>query len=335
MEIFSKAYICGHTGTDPSKQEDNMQDNIALRKNGSLMARLYNHRYYYLMLLPVVIWYIFFAYAPIYGITLAFKSYSFRGGILGSPWVGLENFRQILTDREFLTAFRNNIVISLGKLAVHFPMPIILAVMLHEISSVKAKKLFQTIFTFPHFISWVVLSGILINVLGQDGIINKIITLAGGDSVSFLTNTKTFRPVLYISHVWKEMGWDSIIYIAALAGIDPGLYEAAEIDGANRWRKIIHITWPGIRPTVAILLILTVGQMLNFGNTFEQVINLYSSPVYSVGDIIDSYVYRSAFLTGSNFGYLTAVGFFKSAINLILIYFANFTVKKFGEQGLF
>lgn len=312
-----------------------MEGKLTISKNRSLLTQIINYRYYYLMLLPVVVWYIVFAYAPIYGITLAFKSYSFRDGIMGSPWIGLDNFKQILTDRDFLTAFRNNILISLGKLVIHFPTPIILAVILHEITSVRAKKLFQTVFTFPHFISWVVLSGILINVLGQDGVINKIITITGGDSVSFLTNTKTFRPVLYISHVWKEIGWDSIIYIAALAGIDPGLYEAAEIDGANRWQRIIHITWSGLKPTVAILLILTVGQMLNFGNTFDQVMNLYSSPVYSVGDIIDSYVYRSAFLTGSNFGYVTAVGFFKSTINLVMIYLANFAVKKSGEQGLF
>jgi putative aldouronate transport system permease protein len=287
------------------------------------------------MLLPVLVWYIVFAYAPIYGITLAFKQYTFRGGILGSPWIGLENFRQIFNDSSFIAAFRNNIVISLGKLAFHFPTPIILAIMLFEITLPKAKKIYQTVFTFPHFISWVVLSGILINFLGQDGLINKIIVLLGGDSVSFLTSTLYFRPVLYLSHIWKEIGWDSIIYIAALAGINPELYEAADMDGAGRWQRIRNITWPGLRPTVAILLILTVGQMLNFGNTFDQVFNLYSAPVYSVGEIIDTYVYRSAFVMGANFGYVTAVGFFKSVINLVMIFLANTLVKKFGEESLF
>jgi putative aldouronate transport system permease protein len=287
------------------------------------------------MLLPVLVWYIVFAYAPIYGITLAFKQYTFKGGILGSPWIGLENFRQIFNDSSFIAAFRNNIVISLGKLAFHFPTPIILAIMLFEITLPKAKKIYQTVFTFPHFISWVVLSGILINFLGQDGLINKIIVLLGGDSVSFLTSTLYFRPVLYLSHIWKEIGWDSIIYIAALAGINPELYEAADIDGAGRWQRIRNITWPGLRPTVAILLILTVGQMLNFGNTFDQVFNLYSAPVYSVGEIIDTYVYRSAFVMGANFGYVTAVGFFKSVINLVMIFLANTLVKKFGEESLF
>lgn len=306
-----------------------------MRRGNGLLGRIIYHRYYYLMLLPIIIWYIVFAYAPIYGITLAFKSFNFKLGILGSPWNGIENFRQIFNDRDFLSAFKNNILISLGKLAIHFPIPIIFAIMLHEIKWAMPKRLFQTVFTFPHFISWVVLSGILINVLGSDGVINKFVEVMGGKSVSFLTNSHTFRPVLYISHVWKEMGWDSIIYIAALSGINPELYEAADIDGANRWRKIVHITWPGIRPTVAILLILTVGQMLTYGNTFDQVINLYSSPVYKVGDIIDTYVYRSAFLWGSDFGYLTAVGLFKSVINLVLIYLANTSVKKLGEQGLF
>ncbi len=301
----------------------------------SIRGKIYYYRYYYLMLLPVLVWYIVFAYAPIYGITLAFKQYTFKGGILGSPWIGLENFRQIFNDSSFIAAFRNNIVISLGKLAFHFPTPIILAIMLFEITLPKAKKIYQTVFTFPHFISWVVLSGILINFLGQDGLINKIIVLLGGDSVSFLTSTLYFRPVLYLSHIWKEIGWDSIIYIAALAGINPELYEAADIDGAGRWQRIRNITWPGLRPTVAILLILTVGQMLNFGNTFDQVFNLYSAPVYSVGEIIDTYVYRSAFVMGANFGYVTAVGFFKSVINLVMIFLANTLVKKFGEESLF
>ena len=165
--------------------------------------------------------------------------------------------------------------------------------------------------------------------------INKLVTLTGSESVSFLTNSGTFRPVLYITHIWKEIGWDSIIYIAALAGINPELYESAEMDGANRWQRILHITWPGIRPTVAILLILTVGQMLNYGNTFDQVFNLYSAPVYGVGEIIDTYVYRSAFVTGANLGYVTAVGFFKSVVNLVMIFLANTVVKKLGEQGLF
>ena len=303
--------------------------------NKNLLGKILYFKYYYLMLLPIVIWYLIFAYAPIYGITLAFKNFDFRGGILGSPWVGLEHFRQILNDSEFLSALKNNIIISLGKLLFHFPTPVILAVMLYEITLNRAKRFFQTVLTFPHFISWVVLSGILINILGQDGVVNKLVTLTGSEAVSFLTNSGTFRPVLYISHIWKEIGWDSIIYIAALAGINPELYESADMDGANRWQRIIHITWPGIRPTVAILLILTVGQMLNYGNTFDQVFNLYSAPVYGVGEIIDTYVYRSAFITGANLGYVTAVGFFKSVVNLVMIFLANTAVKKLGEQGLF
>lgn len=312
-----------------------MTGKAMLIRKDTLLSKIIYYKYYYLMLLPIVIWYLIFAYAPIYGITLAFKNFDFRGGILGSPWIGLEHFRQILNDSEFLSAFRNNIIISLGKLLFHFPTPVILAIMLYEITLNRTKRFFQTVLTFPHFISWVVLSGILINILGQDGVINKLVTLTGSESVSFLTNSGTFRPVLYITHIWKEIGWDSIIYIAALAGINPELYESAEMDGANRWQRILHITWPGIRPTVAILLILTVGQMLNYGNTFDQVFNLYSAPVYGVGEIIDTYVYRSAFVTGANLGYVTAVGFFKSVVNLVMIFLANTVVKKLGEQGLF
>nr|WP_284703755.1 ABC transporter permease subunit [Clostridium swellfunianum] len=270
-----------------------------------------------------------------YGVTLAFKSFDYSKGILGSPWIGLDNFRQLLTDVDFWNAFKNTLIISFGKLLFHFPLPIVLAIVLNEFSRDKAKKFFQTVFTFPHFISWVVLSGIITNIFSTSGAFNQIMTSLGFSNFSPLVDTSTFRPMLYLTHIWKEIGWDSIIYLAALTGINPELYEAAEMDGANRFQRIIHITWPGIRGTVGILLILAVGNLMSMGSSFDQIFNLYSSPVYSVADTIDTFVYRTTFTTGANFGYMTSIGLLKSIINLILIFIANTTVKKMGEEGLY
>ncbi len=312
-----------------------MKKELSTNKSPSLLKSIAHYKYFYLMLLPVVAWYAIFAYAPMYGITLAFKTFHYGKGILGSPWIGFQHFTELMSDAGFWTAFKNTVIISFGKLIFHFPTPIILAILLNELIFHRAKKVFQTILTFPHFISWIVLAGIMTNILGQSGVVNQIISNLGGNTVPFLSDPSVFRPVIYISHIWKEIGWDSIIYIAALAGISPELYEAAKIDGANRWHQIRYITWPGIRPTVAILFILTIGQMLNLGSSFDQIFNLYSSPVYGVADTIDTFVYRTTFTVGADFGYMTAVGFLKSAINVIMIYLANTIVKKSGEQGLF
>ena len=301
----------------------------------SILKSILFYKYFYLMLLPVIAWYAIFAYAPMYGITLAFKTFHYGKGILGSPWIGFQNFIDLMSDTGFWSAFKNTIIISFGKLLFHFPTPIILAILLNELIFRRAKKVFQTILTFPHFISWIVLAGIMTNILGQSGVVNQVISNLGGGTVPFLSDPSVFRPVIYISHIWKEIGWDSIIYIAALAGISPELYEAAKIDGASRWHQIRYVTWPGIRPTVAILFILTIGQMLNLGSSFDQIFNLYSSPVYGVADTIDTFVYRTTFTIGADFGYMTAVGFLKSAINVAMIYLANTLVKKSGEQGLF
>lgn len=310
------------------------KNGLPAHKTSILKSILY-YKYFYLMLLPVIAWYAIFAYAPMYGITLAFKTFHYGKGILGSPWIGFQHFIDLMSDTGFWSAFKNTIIISFGKLLFHFPTPIILAILLNELIFHRAKKIFQTILTFPHFISWIVLAGIMTNILGQSGVVNQVISNLGGGTVPFLSDPSVFRPVIYISHIWKEIGWDSIIYIAALAGISPELYEAAKIDGASRWHQIRYVTWPGIRPTVAILFILTIGQMLNLGSSFDQIFNLYSSPVYGVADTIDTFVYRTTFTTGADFGYMTAVGFLKSAINVTMIYLANTLVKRSGEQGLF
>lgn len=300
-----------------------------------IINRIINDRYFYLMIIPVLVWYIVFSYIPMGGIILAFKEFKFNLGIWHSPFVGMENFIKMLTDQEFLVAVKNTIVISMGKITFQMPCAIALAIFLNEIKSTKLKKFFQTIVTFPHFVSWVVLAGILISMFGSNGIINQSLAELGLPIISPITQASSFRPFIWISNIWKEVGWDSIIYIAAITSIDTGLYEAAEVDGANRWGKIWHITLPGIRPTISIMLILAVGQIMTNGS-FDQIFNLYSSPVYSVADTLDTFIFRESFVTGGlNYGYSTAIGLFKSIIGVILITMSNKIVTKMGEEGLY
>lgn len=298
------------------------------------LQRIRNDWILYAMLLPVLVWYFVFCYLPMGGITLAFKNYRYDTGLWSSPWIGLTHFQTMFKDAEFWTAFKNTLIFSFGKLLFHFPVPIIVAILLNEITHPRVKKFFQTVFTFPHFISWVVLSGILINMFASNGIINQVLSAVGLAEVSPLMSIESFRPFIWISNIWKEMGWDAIIYMAALTGIDPQLYEAAGIDGANRLQKMRHITWPGIRSTVCIMLILQIGGIMG-GASFDQVFNLYSAPVYPVADIIDTYVYRQSFMVGTNFGYTTAVGLLKSVIGVVMITAANKIVTKSGEEGLY
>uniref|UniRef100_UPI000584C1CA ABC transporter permease n=1 Tax=Caldicellulosiruptor sp. F32 TaxID=1214564 RepID=UPI000584C1CA len=224
-----------------------------------------------------------FCYIPMYGVTLAFKEYDYAKGILHSPWVGLRNFEFILMEPEFWQAFRNTIIISFGKLITGFPAPIILAILLNELREGRYKKSLQTIYTFPHFLSWVIVAGIIKNLFSSDGAINNALVALGFQKYSFLADARLFRPLLYISEIWKESGWSSIIYLAAISGIDPELYEAAYIDGANRWQRIRYITWPGIKPTAVLLFVLAVGNCMNAG--FDQIFNLYNPLVYETGDI--------------------------------------------------
>ena len=289
----------------------------------------------YLLLLPVIAWYLIFAYLPMGGLSLAFKSFRYDMGLWGSPWIGFEHFSKMFEDKDFWNALKNTLVFAAGKICILFPMPVLLAVLLNEMRANKTKKFFQTVFTFPHFITWVVLAGILINMFGSNGMVNASLSALGLQKISPLSDSSMFRPFIWLSALWKEIGWDSIIYLAAFAGIDPGLYEAASIDGANRFQKMIHISWRGIRGTVAIMFILAVGSLMTSGASFDQVFNLYSEPVYNVADTLDTFVYRSSFSIGTNFGYTTAVGFLKSVINVILITITNKIVTKTGESGLF
>ncbi len=299
-----------------------------------MLHRIRNDWLLYALLLPVLIWYVVFCYLPMGGITLAFRNYRYDMGMWHSPWVGLQHFKTMFADSEFWRAFKNTLVFSIGRLIFHFPIPIIVAILLNEIRHPGVKKFFQTVFTFPHFISWVVLSGILINMFASNGIINQILGALGFEQVAPLMSQSSFRPFIWISNIWKEFGWDSIIYMAALTSIDQQLYEAASIDGANRFQKMLHVTWPGIRGTVCIMLILQIGSIMG-GASFDQIFNLYSSPVYPVADIIDTYVYRQSFSVGTNFGYTTAIGLLKSVIGVVMVWSANKVTTKMGEDGLF
>ena len=304
-------------------------------KRGTLGKRIVNCRTLYLLILPLIVWYVMFCYVPMAGLYLSFEKFSYKGGIWGSKWVGLQNFLDIFSDKDFMIALKNTVIFSLGKLAFHFPITIILALALNELRSPRIKKLYQTVFTFPHFISWVVMAGILKNMFASNGVINQVLTVMGKETISPLLSLTGFRPFIWLSNIWKEAGWDTIIYMAALAGIDPGLYEAAEIDGANRWRKMWHITLPGIRSTILIMLILEIGRIMTTGASFDQVFNLYSSPVYDVADTIDTYIYRTSFGGTKNFGYTTAVGLSKSIIGVLMMLGANKLVTACGEDGLF
>lgn len=301
-----------------------------------IRKRMRNDWMLYLLIIPVLAWYLIFCYMPIAGgLSLSVREFRYDTGIWHSPFVGLAHFQEMLSDRDFLRAAANTIIISLGRIAFQMPCAILVAVFLNEIRSAKLKRTFQTVITFPHFISWVVLAGILSNIFGSSGIINQVLNMLGMESISPITSAATFRPFIWLSNIWKEVGWDSIIYLAAITSIDPGLYEAAEVDGAGRFQKIWHVTLPGIKGTIAIMLILAIGQVMTNGS-FDQIFNLYSSPVYAVGDTLDTFIFRESFVTGGlNFGYSTAIGMFKSIIGVIMISISNRIVTALGENGLY
>lgn len=292
---------------------------------------IWNQRYLYLLLLPGMIVLLLFRYRPMAGLQLAFKTYNAQLGFWGSPFNEFANFKKMFVNPEFMQAFRNTIIISAGRLLIEFPVPIILAIMLAEMRFNRLKKVYQTLFTFPNFLSWVVVGSILTTFFGAEGPMNSIITSLGGESIGFLSNSDKFRWFLYLTDIWKSAGWTCIIYVAAIAGIDPGLYEAASIDGAGRLRRIWHITLTGLRPTILIMFILQVGKLMEGG--FDQIFNLYNASVYSVADILDTYVYRATFVSVPDYGFSTAVGLVKSLINLVLVVAANQVTKIISDDG--
>ena len=284
-----------------------------------------------LMFVPVVLYYILFHYVPMYGVIIAFKNYNFIDGIMGSEWIGLDNFRRLFNSPSFIEVFRNTIVISLYKFVFGFPAPIIFALLLNELANSKFKKTVQTISYLPHFLSWVVLGGLFMLLLSLDGPINMILKAIGLDPIYFLGDKKYFRMVLVVTSLWKGVGWSSIVYLAALTSVDPQLYEAARIDGANRFQQIIHVTLPALVPVITIMLIFQVGAVIK--DDFDQVFNLYNEAVYSVGDVISTYNYRIG-LINNEYGYSTAVGLFKNVISVTLIIITNVVSKKYSEYGI-
>jgi putative aldouronate transport system permease protein len=285
----------------------------------------------YLMIMPVLLFYILFHYKPMYGIIIAFKDFNPSKGILGSQWVGLRHFIDFVTSMFFIRTLKNTIVINVVNLIFGFPAPIILALLINELKSKYFSKVVQTISYLPHFISLVVVCGMIIDFTRDTGVINDIIALFGGDRTTLLSFPKYFVPVYVASDIWQGLGWGSIIYLAALAGIDQELYEAAWVDGAGRWKQTIHITLPGILPTIVILLVLRIGNMLNLG--FEKIILLYSPVTYETADVISSYVYRKG-LQEFNFSFSAAVGLFNSIVNFILLVGANKISKKVNDLSL-
>jgi len=268
-----------------------------------------------------------------FGLIIAFKDFKIFKGIIGSPWVGLENFQRLFESAKFYIVMRNTFLISIYKIMFGFPVPILLAILINEVKGGLFRRSVQTIVYLPHFISWVVTAGLVVSFLSpSDGFINAIIKSMGRDPVFFMAEPAYFRSILVISDIWKEMGWNAIIYLAALASIPQDMYEAAIIDGSNRIQRIIYISVPGIMPTIVIMLLLRMGGILNAG--FEQVFSMYNSAVYDVADIIDTYVYRVGIIE-TKFGFSTAVGLFKSVIACALVLTSNWFAKKVGQESLF
>lgn len=284
------------------------------------------------MVIPAIVCLILFAYMPMGGLLMAFENYKPKNGILGSQWVGLKHFKDFFTSFYFPRTMKNTLWISFLQLVIEFPATIIFALLLNEIVNTKFKRTIQTVSYMPNFISMVVISGIIVDFCSSRGAITALVSLFTGSSQNLLSMPQYWRPIYIISDLWQGIGFGSIIYMAALAGVDKSLYEAAEIDGAGRWKQTLHVTLPGIAPTIIIMLILKIGTMMGVG--YEKTILLYNSQIYETADIISSYVYRKG-LEEFNYGYSTAVSLFNSVINFILLLISNKLSKKYTETSLF
>lgn len=310
---------------------------IAVAKHGrkygwtNIRRDLIKNRYIYLMAIPVVAFFIIFCYVPMYGVLMAFQNYKPQYGIWGSQWVGLQNFADFFGSYYAWRLIRNTFLINLYDVIFSFPAPIIFALLLNEVKAMKFKRTVQTITYMPYFISLVVVASIIVEFTSSRGFIVDVLSVFGFEKKSLLGDARYFRSVFVGSNIWQGLGFNSIIYLAALSGVDQELYEAATLDGAGRWKKMWHITLPGISSTVIIMLILRIGSMMNVG--FEKIILLYNPATYETADVISSFVYRKG-LQEMNYGYSTAVGLFNSVINFALLVFANALSRKFSETSL-
>ena len=284
------------------------------------------------MIIPAIVFYAIFNYVPMYGILIAFKSFRPKLGIMRSPWNGIDNFIKVFEEEKFWLAFKNTLIIGSIKIVVGFLGAVIVALLLNELRMRRTKKVIQTIVTFPHFLSWVVVSGFVFSLFAYSGAVNSVVEAMGGDRTNFLAHKNFFFGLVFASDIWKEAGWGSIIYLATMAGIPQDQYEAADIDGATRLQKIWHITLPGIKPTAILLLIMSVGGVLSAG--FDQILNLGNPLIREEVNIIDTYIYYHAIVGSDSAGVGTAIGLFKSVISFALVITVDRIAKACGERGI-
>lgn len=314
-----------------------LRPGIKPRKPYGLLAYLRDHYLLYLMLIPGLFFLIVYKFLPLYGITIAFKDYSIFAGsnpidaIAKSPWVGFKHFDRLFSSSQFVKVLLNTLIINGYKILFLFPIPIICAIMLNEIRNVAYRKLAQTAIYVPYFFSWVIVFGIFYSLLGTYGIVNSALAALGQERISFFSDTNVFRGLLVFTEGWKEIGWNTVIYLAAITAIDPTLYEAARVDGAGKLRQIWNVTLPGLAPTIVLMLILKVGYILETG--FEQILVFYNATVYDVADVIQTYVYRMG-LGQADFSLGTALGLFNSVVAFILIVGANTVCKKLLHRSI-
>ncbi|WP_172252044.1 ABC transporter permease subunit [Saccharibacillus deserti] len=298
-----------------------------------LFVEIWKYRMTYTLLIPGLIWLILFSYLPMGGLSLAFKHYRANDGIWGSEWTGLENFMYVFRDPAFLDAVWRTLYVNIIKLFITFPFPILLALLLNELRMRRYKKVLQTAFTFPHFLSWIIVSGIIINVLAYDGFVNSLLALLGLPTINFLGSEQNFYPMIILTDIWKSTGWGAIVFLAAISGIDQEQYEAAQIDGATRMQQMFRVTLPNIMPTVTIMFILSVGGLMSSG--FDQIFNLANAATQNVSQVLDVYIYRITFQSSTDFGFSTAVSLFRSVVNMVLLLLADRAAKWMGGDGLF
>lgn len=306
---------------------------VIAKPRSRLTGDLIRDKWLYFMLIPGVLYFLIFKYAPMYGLIMAFQDFKPHLGFLNSPWVGLKHFERLFNEPQFFMLLSNTMILAVYNIIFFFPAPIILALMLNEIRREKFKRLVQTLVYVPHFVSWVVVVGLCyILFTTENGIVNEFLYRVTGNKIAFLLEARWFRPLIIGQQIWKEVGWGTIIFLAALTGVDMQQYEAARIDGAGRFRQLWHITLPAIRSTIVILLILRLGSFLNTG--FEQIFLMLTPTNREVGEVFDTYVYVKG-MTQGQYSYSASVGLFKSAVALVLVIGSNWLAKRFGEEGVY
>lgn len=312
------------------KKELNFGEKSQFRQ---LISAIWKSRATYLLLIPGLIWLFIFAYLPMGGLSLAFKNYKANLGIWGSPWVGFQNFEYLFRDVKFWESIWKTLYINCGRMLFQFPAPIIMALIINEFRMKRYKKVLQTVYTFPHFLSRVIVASIATNIFSRDGLINQLVMIPGGEPINFLGRPSSFIPLLYITDIWKYAGYGAIIYLATISGIDTEQYEAADIDGATRLQKLFRITIPNLMPTVIVMFIMTMGSLMSQG--FDQIFNMRNAAVQESVEVLDTYIYRVTFLSSADFGFSTAASLFRSLTNALMLILADRGSKLMGGGGLF